>query len=69
MVQVPRCIVLHQMIIFTDELLNGPGATVYYAVPISPIEKEEQGKDFTKEEVAEMMKSEPYQKKISTCHL
>lgn len=52
-----------------DEVLNGPRATVYYAVPISPTEKEEQGKDFTKEEVAEMMKSEPYQKKLSTCHL
>ena len=52
-----------------DELLNGPRATVYYAVPVSPTEVEEQGKDFTKEEVEEMMKSEPYQKKLSTCHL
>ena len=52
-----------------DEVLNGPRATVYYAVPVSPTEVEEQGKDFTKEEVEEMMKSEPYQKKLSTCHL
>ena len=52
-----------------DELLNGPRATVYYTVPVSPTEVEEQGKDFTKEEVEEMMKSVPYQKKMSTCHL
>ena len=52
-----------------DELLNGPRATVYYAVPVSPTEVEEQGVDFTKEEVEEMMKSEPYQKKMATCHL
>ena len=52
-----------------DELLNGPRATVYYHVPVSPTEVEEQGVDFTKEEVEEMMKSEPYQKKLATCHL
>lgn len=28
---------------FSDELLHGPRATVYYRVPISPTEKEEQG--------------------------
>jgi len=53
----------------TDELLNGPRATVYYKVPISPTEKEEQGVGFSKEEIEEMQRSEPYQKKIKTCHL
>lgn len=52
-----------------DELLNGPRATVYYRVPISPTEKEQQGVNISKEEIEEMKKSEPYQKKISTCHL
>lgn len=52
-----------------DEVLNGPRATVYYRVPLSPTQHEEQGVHFTREEVEEMKKSEPYQKKISTCHL
>ncbi|KAL4218447.1 hypothetical protein ACF0H5_023182 [Mactra antiquata] len=52
-----------------DELLHGPNATVYYRIPISPTEKEEQGVNISKEEIEEMKKSEPYQKKLSTCHL
>ncbi|XP_069105700.1 uncharacterized protein [Argopecten irradians] len=48
-----------------DELLNGPRASVFYMVPQS----DDKGKDFTKSEVEEMMKSEEYQKKIDTCHL
>ncbi|XP_041360514.1 uncharacterized protein LOC121376806 [Gigantopelta aegis] len=50
-----------------DEVLNGPKATVYYAIQTA--EPDDQGKDYTKDEVEDMMRSEAYQRKISTCHL
>uniref|UniRef100_A0A8W8MU91 Protein pinocchio n=2 Tax=Magallana gigas TaxID=29159 RepID=A0A8W8MU91_MAGGI len=47
-----------------DEVLNGPRATVFYTTGDQGEEKE-----FSKEEVEEMMKSDAYQRKIDTCHL
>ncbi|KAK3087309.1 hypothetical protein FSP39_004510 [Pinctada imbricata] len=47
-----------------DELLNGPKATVFYTTGDQVEEKE-----FSREEVEEMMKSDAYQRKIDTCHL
>lgn len=55
---------------FSDELLNGPRASVYYTVPCpTDAVPEDKGQGISKEEVEEMMKSEAYQKKIDTCHL
>lgn len=48
-----------------DEVLQGPRASVYFC----DLEPDKQGHDISKEEVELMMKSEPYQKKIDTCHL
>ena len=47
-----------------DEVLNGPKATVFYTTGDQGEEKE-----FSREEVEEMMKSDAYQRKIDTCHL
>ncbi|XP_046375309.1 protein pinocchio-like [Haliotis rufescens] len=54
-----------------DEVLNGPKATVYYAVQVPPNTDlaAQQGKDYTRDEIEELMQSEAYQRKISTCHL
>ncbi|CAE1175490.1 unnamed protein product [Acanthosepion pharaonis] len=53
-----------------DELLEGPrNNTVYYAIPSTNTDEDKQGKNFTKDEVEEMMKSDAYQRKIATCHL
>ncbi|KAJ8322102.1 hypothetical protein KUTeg_000573 [Tegillarca granosa] len=54
-----------------DEVLNGPKATVYYTFQQNAEEEEvdeEKGKDYTKDEVEELMKSDAYQRKIDTCH-
>ncbi|KAK6190765.1 hypothetical protein SNE40_002559 [Patella caerulea] len=54
-----------------DEVLNGPQATVFYVPDIQPnmTSSDISGKDYSKSEVEDLMKSEPYQKKIATCHL
>ncbi|KAK3589210.1 hypothetical protein CHS0354_020069 [Potamilus streckersoni] len=52
-----------------DELLSCPRNTVFYTLPLSEAEYVAQGKDFTKEQVDGLLKSQPYQRKISTCHL
>ena len=62
--QKPLCTVLFLSV---DEVLNGPKATVYYAIQTA--EPDDQGKDYTKDEVEDMMRSEAYQRKIATCHL
>jgi len=48
-----------------DEVLQGPRASVYFG----DLDPTKQGHDISREEVEVMMKSEPYQKKIDTCHL
>jgi len=48
-----------------DEVLQGPRASVYFC----DLDPDKQGHDISREEVELMMKSEPYQKKIDTCHL
>ncbi|XP_029635495.1 protein pinocchio-like [Octopus sinensis] len=54
----------------SDELLEGPrNNTVYYSIPNTNTDEDKQGKNFTKDEVEEMMKSDDYQRKIATCHL
>lgn len=65
-----RCWGLFFFLFFSDELLEGPrNNTVYYAIPSTNTDEDKQGKNFTKDEVEEMMKSDAYQRKIATCHL
>ncbi|XP_064597767.1 uncharacterized protein LOC135464193 [Liolophura sinensis] len=49
-----------------DELMEGARATTYFYGDPSTLSD---GEDFSKAQVEKLMKSEPYQRKISTCHL
>ena len=52
-------------IIISDEVLQGPKASVYFC----DFDPSKQGHDIPKEQVEQMMLAEPYQRKIDTCHL